>query len=113
MAIEDALVVLTERWADVMARMDTESRAVLAGLLTTLGKPNHPDATARIADLLATALPGDHPVRRALVGESLFAPATVDWPALACYLRELLMADPPVPAVLQDLTDRLPHEPAT
>jgi hypothetical protein len=108
MAIEDALVVLTESWDDVMARMDAESRAVLAGLLKSLGQPSHQDATARIADLLVSALPQNHPVRRALTGGALFAPATLDWPALAGYLRQLLVADTsggadtPGPTILQD-----------
>lgn len=108
MAIEDALVVLTESWDDVMARMDAESRAVLGGLLKSLGEPSHQDATTRIADLLVNALPQNHPVRRALTGGALFAPATLDWPALARYLRQLPVtdtsggADTPGPTILQD-----------
>jgi hypothetical protein len=88
-AIGDALVVLIEKWDDVIAGMDAESRAVLARLLTGLYEPGQPDAIARIADLLVETLPCDHPVRRALADGTLFALATVDWPALVCHLREL------------------------
>lgn len=93
MAIEDALVVLSEHWDDVMARLDAELRAVLAGLLTALGEPGQPQAAARIADLLAETLPRDHPVRRAMAGQTLAAPATLDWPGLARHLRRLLVTD--------------------
>lgn len=91
MAIEDALVVLSEHWEDVMARMDTELHAVFARMLTALGEPGQPEATAQIADLLAEALPENHPVRRALADCTLAAPATVDWPGLARHLRMLLV----------------------
>lgn len=89
-AIEDALVVLIEQWDDVMAAMDVESRASMARLLTALGQPGQMDATTRIADLLVETLPGGHPVRRALATGTLFASVTLDWPALARCLRELL-----------------------
>ena len=89
MAIQDALVVLVEQWDDVMANMRVESRAVLSGLLIALGEPGQLDVTARIAELLAQTLPGSHPVRRALTTGTLFASATLDWPALARRLREL------------------------
>lgn len=93
MAIEDALVVLSEHWGDVMARMDTDLHAAFARMLTALGEPGQPEATAQIADLLAEALPRDHPVRRALAGRIVAAPATLDWPGLARHLRGLLVTD--------------------
>jgi hypothetical protein len=93
MAIEDALVVLSEHWDDVMARIDAEPRADLARLLAALGKPGQPETTARIAGLFVETLPRDHPVRRALAGGTLSAPATLDWPGLARHLRKLLVTD--------------------
>jgi hypothetical protein len=116
MAIEDALVVLIDRWDDVMARMDAESRASLVRLLAALDRPGPPDASSGIADLLVETLPPDHLVRRALADGYLFAPATLDWPALACHLRGLLAthgsgsADPPDATVPQGIAGRPPRE---
>jgi hypothetical protein len=98
-AIEDAIAALPEHWADVTARLGERDRQELYGLIGGLSGPDHNRVVSRLADLLVEGLPASHPVRRALVAGDLFAPATVDWPAVGQVLRRqaelaLSAADP-------------------
>lgn len=114
MAIEDAIWALQAHWADVMARLDAQSREELGRMLDDLDGPDRPRAMARIAGLLVDGLPAEHPVRRALVGGTLLAPGVLDWPSVTRALRDLsaatdLRIDDPLPGgwVLRDVADRL------
>jgi hypothetical protein len=96
-AIEDAIAALPEYWADVTARLSDPDRQELYGLIGGIDGPDHDRVVSRLADLLAEGLPPGHPVRRALIAGDLFAPATMDWPAVRQALRhqaELTLSGP-------------------
>ncbi len=116
MAIEDAIAVLPEYWEDVVTRLGAEKSEELRGLIEAMGGPDHKRAVARIADLMVEELPREHPVRRALLKGDLFAPATLDWPAITETLRgkaEGLLASEQYPGelILRDVADRLLRAP--
>ena len=115
MAIEHAVAALSEHWDDVVTRLGADRSAELGGLVAALDGPGHERAVAQIANLLVKGLPPEHPVRRALVQGDLFAPAALDWPALAGALRERAGGGPeedPGELILRSVADRLLREPA-
>ncbi|HEY5017778.1 MAG TPA: hypothetical protein VII59_13485 [Streptosporangiaceae bacterium] len=87
MAVEDAMVLLTEQWDDVIARLDGARGQELRGLITQIGGAEGTGAVIRITQLLVSELPPEHPVRRALAEDDLYVGAPTDWAAL----RDLLV----------------------
>jgi len=108
MAVEHAVAALSEHWDDVVTRLGADQSAELADLVAALDGPGHKRAVAQIANLLVEGLPPEHPVRRALVHGDLFAPAALDWPALAGTLRELTSGE----LILRSVAGRLLRAPA-
>jgi hypothetical protein len=117
MAMEDALAALPEHWEDVVTRLGAAKSEELRGYIAAMGGPGHKHAVARIADLLVEELPPEHPVRRALLKGNLYAPATLDWPAITEALRDraegLLDAEQrPGESIVQSVTNQLLRAPA-
>lgn len=117
MAIEDAIVALPEHWEDVVNRLGAEKSRELRGLIEAMGGPDRGRAVARIADLLVEELPREHPLRRALLEGDLFAPATLDWPAITETLRgkaegRAASEQHPGELILRQVADRLLRAPA-
>jgi hypothetical protein len=116
-AIEDAIAALPEHWQDVVTRLGAARSQELRGFIGAMDGPDHMRAVARIADLLVEGLPPEHPVRRALLEGELFAPVTVDWPAITEALRGLAQGllvseQHPGELILRSVADRLLRAPA-
>jgi hypothetical protein len=116
-AIEDAIAALPQHWEDVVTRLGTAKSEDLRGAIAAIGGPDHMAAVARIADLMVEGLPPEHPVRRALLEGELFAPATLDWPAVTGALRGLaegllVSGQHPGEQIIRNVASRLLRAPA-
>ena len=122
MAVEHALVVLRERWDDVVSRLGIAEGERLRALIDSLGCADQIGVVTDIMDLLVENLPPEHPVRRALSEGYLFQSADLDPAALALELRKAADAGTrakpsdgvgrPSGWILQSVAERLLDAPA-